>query len=105
MIRESRVLRGIGNDEHVALADSLTAEEVRMRNLTDIHAKRRFEEQPVRVDQTYQGYRCLADVRRERGQVVEASLPARVEHAVAAQSGQSRALLSTGRLTPRGHGA
>jgi hypothetical protein len=105
MIRESRILRGIGDDEHVALADGLAAEEVRIRKLTDIHAVRRFEEQPVRVDQTHQGYRRLADVRRERGQFVEASLPTRVEHAVAAQSGQSRALLSTGRLTPRDHGA
>src|SRR3977135_966436 len=103
MLCEVRILVCVGNDEEFALANGMAAEKVRIRYLAKVDAMCRFEEQAVRVHQAHQRYRRFADGRREAGQVVETGLAAGLEHAVAAQGRNARALLRAGSKAARLH--
>src|SRR5215471_18219333 len=101
MAREARVLAGVPHDEHVTLADRMPAEEIRVRHLANVHAVRRLEEEPALVDQAHERQRRLAYLGREASEVVEAPFATGVEHAVAAESGKTRALFGPGGLASR----
>src|SRR5713101_8764777 len=102
MLCKARILVGVGDDEEVALANGMAAEEIRIGYLAEVDTVRRLEEQPVRIHQAHQRYRRFADGRREAGQIVEAGLAPGLEHAIAAQGRKTRALLRAGgKLSPR----
>src|SRR5205809_3682369 len=101
MLCEARILVCIGDDEEFALANGMAAEKIRIGYLAKVEAMRRFEEQAVRVHQAHQRYRRFADGRREAGQIVEPGLAAGFEHAIAAQSRKTRALLRARSKTSR----
>src|SRR6267143_4765964 len=101
MLCKARILVGVGDDEEVALANGMAAEEIRIGYLAEVDTVRRLEEQPVRIHQAHQRYRRFADGRREAGQIVEPGLAAGFEHAIAAQSRKTRALLRAGSKTSR----
>ncbi len=102
VLREPRIFERVGNHEDVALANRMTAEEVRVRHLPGIDSVRRLEEQAVAVDQAHQGNRRLADIRRQAGEIVEPGFAPGIEHAIGTQGRESRALLRCGKgnLTP-----
>lgn len=94
---KARVGERIGHHEQLALADGVAAEEIRIRHLACVEPVSGLEEQAIGVYKADQGNRRLADARCKVGEIVEARLVPGVEHAIAAQRRQARALLFIGR--------
>ncbi|MDZ7825779.1 MAG: hypothetical protein U5R48_07075 [Gammaproteobacteria bacterium] len=98
---ETRVLAGVGNDESVGLLDGVGAERHRSGDFPAAEAEVRLDPLSVLVDQTDQAGRRLADVRRERGQLVENLLRRRIENCVLPQDLEPSLLIGGRRNTCR----
>ena len=80
IVREAWILRGIRHEHQVGLVQRMGAEGDLTGGLLLRQPDRRLEPLARFVDQADQGDRGLADVRRERGEIVEGRLTRGVQH-------------------------
>jgi len=72
VVLEPGVFEGVGDDEHVAAEDGVSAKRMLARRFgRTVHTDRGFEPLPLVINEADHGDRCSANIGRNAGEVVE----------------------------------
>jgi len=83
VVREPKVLRGVGDDQRARLKNGLLAETAGARHFGDTEPEARLEPHSILIDEGDDGGGRAANLRRQAREPVEVRLRTGVEHSVA----------------------